>query len=113
MKPTKLCAVSALDKTRAKSLEIKLDGDNTDIFLIKDNNGIYGYINRCPHTGSPLEWREDDFLDEDGKYIMCATHAALFRVADGYCIAGPCKRKQLTPLPTAVKNGAIYLTERA
>lgn len=111
MTEIKLCPISALDKTRAKGLEIQLDGQTTEIFLVKDEHGIYGYINHCPHRGSPLEWREDDFLDEAGQYIMCATHAAHFRIHDGYCVAGPCKNKQLTSLNLDIKNDTVFLQE--
>ena len=35
---------------------------------------------------------------------------ALFRIADGYCLAGPCAGKRLKPVPITVSAGSIYLS---
>jgi len=35
--------------------------------------------------------------------IQCATHGALFRIRDGYCVAGPCAGQGLIPLEVKVE----------
>ncbi|MGF1548666.1 MAG: Rieske (2Fe-2S) protein [Thiotrichales bacterium] len=107
-----LCPQSALDATRAKGLTIDFDGHPTDIFLVRDRDGsVHGYIDRCPHAGSPLAWRVDEYLDEDGEHIICGTHAALFRVHDGACRGGPCRRQGLTKLRLEIDDDGIHLTD--
>jgi nitrite reductase/ring-hydroxylating ferredoxin subunit len=56
-------------------------------------------VNRCPHVGTPLDWAENEFLDREGRHIVCATHGALFRIDDGRCVAGPCQGDRLEPFP--------------
>jgi len=56
-----------------------------------------------------LNWVPDQFLDLTGDYIQCATHDALFRIADGVCVYGPSAGDRLTPLPTAVEAGEVVL----
>jgi nitrite reductase/ring-hydroxylating ferredoxin subunit len=51
----------------------------------------------------------DQFLNLDKDYIQCATHAALFRIEDGRCVAGPCRGDVLNALPLAVDKGEIFL----
>jgi nitrite reductase/ring-hydroxylating ferredoxin subunit len=34
--------------------------------------------------------RDDQFLSDDGRFIVCSTHGALFRIEDGHCLDGPC-----------------------
>jgi nitrite reductase/ring-hydroxylating ferredoxin subunit len=70
---------------------------------------VYAYVNRCPHTGSPLDWVEHEFLSLDKRHIQCATHAALFRLADGLCVAGPCTGSSLTAIPVTVESGLVVV----
>ena len=44
---------------------------------------MIGYVNSCPHLGSPLDWVPNRFLSADGRHVLCATHGALFRIEDG------------------------------
>lgn len=82
-----------------------------EIILVRKSGQIYGYRNSCPHTGGPLDWIPDQFLDLDRAHIQCATHDALFRITDGVCIAGPCTGEQLTRVPvTKGADGEIMLS---
>ena len=80
-----------------------------DVFLVHINSRLFAYRNSCPHTGGPLDWVPDQFLNLDGDLIQCATHDALFRIEDGTCIAGPCAGKALSPVPVQIRNDEIFL----
>jgi len=80
-----------------------------DVFLVHINSRLFAYRNSCPHTGGPLDWVPDQFLNLDGDLIQCATHDALFRIEDGTCIAGPCAGKALSPVPVQIRNDGIFL----
>lgn len=84
--------------------------DLLDILVVRQGQRVYGYRNSCPHIGGPLDWVADQFLDLHREYIQCATHAALFRITDGVCVAGPCTGDHLVPVPPAVKDGVVILT---
>jgi nitrite reductase/ring-hydroxylating ferredoxin subunit len=66
-------------------------------------------MNSCPHTGGPLDWVPDQFLSLDRNYIQCATHNALFRFSDGYCVSGTCAGDQLTSVPVAIDDGEVVI----
>ncbi|MDJ0943491.1 MAG: Rieske (2Fe-2S) protein [Kiloniellales bacterium] len=81
-----------------------------EIFVVREAEAVYGYANACPHAGTPLDWEPDRFMNADGSYLMCHTHGALFRIEDGYCIAGPCAGASLTTVALQVaEDGGIYL----
>ena len=87
-------------------------GDPFEVFVVREGQRVFAYHNVCPHTGSPLDWQPDDFLSEDGCHIMCHTHGALFEIADGFCIAGPCAGDSLRPVAVAVDEGGnVVLAE--
>ncbi|MCY4358424.1 MAG: Rieske (2Fe-2S) protein [Gammaproteobacteria bacterium] len=86
-----------------------IEHGNVYLFAVKQDGEIYLYFNRCPHLGTPLEWEENRFLDDDGALIRCATHGALFQIEDGRCLVGPCKGKFLKPVPHIVQDGSLMI----
>ncbi len=83
------------------------------VVVVRKDGAFYAYRNHCPHVGGPLDWRPVHFFDITGAFLLCATHGALFRPADGYCLYGPCAGQKLTAVPIAVEDGAIFLIESA
>ncbi len=73
----------------------------------------FAYRNSCPHTGSPLDWVEHQFLDMEGALIQCAVHDARFLIDTGECVAGPCPGESLEPLPIELRGDNIYLVGAA
>jgi len=98
-----LCTLDELKARRSLGFEI----DGTDVFLVLDGDRVCGYLDRCPHRGTPLAWKPDDYLDRDGQHLICATHGALFDIGSGHCIAGPCAGAGLTPIEVAVVAGKV------
>ena len=78
-------------------------------FVIRTGQRVRGYLNTCPHQGTPLDWKPDTFLTYDKSLIQCSTHWARFRIDDGECVAGPCVGKSLNPVAVRVRDGAIVL----
>ena len=86
-------------------------GGGHGIFLVRKGEQVFGYRNRCPHTGAPMEWKPDQFLDFDGSFIQCALHGALFRIRDGYCVRGPCAGQGLEAVPLLIEDGQVILLD--
>ncbi len=83
------------------------------IFVVRHGGRVVAYENSCPHTGSPLDWRPGGFFDVAKEHILCATHGALFRIEDGYCLAGPCAGQSLKPVAITIEAGCISLSPSA
>jgi nitrite reductase/ring-hydroxylating ferredoxin subunit len=106
---TRLCRLDEVGEGCSRGLTANRGGRMYDVFVVRTHGELYAYLNSCPHTGGPLDWVADQFLSLDGQHIQCATHAALFRIHDGFCVAGPCSGQSLVRLPVAVKAGEVYL----
>lgn len=105
-----LCTLGALPDPGAKGFEFEqADGELLRLFVVRKGAVLAAYVNRCPHTGAPLEWLPDQFLDLDNSFIECAMHGALFRLEDGYCVRGPCPGRSLTSLPIQETDGALWV----
>jgi nitrite reductase/ring-hydroxylating ferredoxin subunit len=79
-------------------------------FVVRAGDTVHGYVDRCPHAGVPLAKTLDDYLTPDGTLIACSWHGALFEIASGTCVGGPCVGQRLTPWPVAIRDGRIVTT---
>lgn len=106
-----LCAVADVPTPGSRGFEFDNDGaEPLRLFVVRQGDVVAAYRNRCPHTGAPLEWQPDQFLDSDNSYIQCAIHGALFRPEDGYCVRGPCAGGWLERLDLMVVDGRVRVS---
>jgi nitrite reductase/ring-hydroxylating ferredoxin subunit len=105
-----LCRLDEIPDGGAKGLVLAdPDGRALRVIALRRGNEVIAYRNECPHRGTPLDIRPDDFLDRERRHIVCATHGAIFRKEDGYCLAGPCAGDRLTPIAARVENGVVLV----
>jgi nitrite reductase/ring-hydroxylating ferredoxin subunit len=83
------------------------------LFAVRQGGAVHVYVNSCPHLGVPLDWMPHRFLSTDGRRIVCATHGAEFRIADGLCLQGPCQGDRLEPIMIQIKDGILLVPEDA
>jgi nitrite reductase/ring-hydroxylating ferredoxin subunit len=104
-----LCREEDLDDPGSKGpFNVVLGGEETEIFLVRKDGKIRGYINVCPHRYMPLNWKDDSFLTFDKTRILCVVHAAIFEIEDGSCVTMHCM-EGLSPVEIAVENGEVRL----
>ena len=94
-----LCRLQEIANGEGKGFTLGHGAAAYDIFVVRQGTQVFGYVNRCPHQGTPLDWTPDRFISEDSGLILCATHGAQFAIADGICLSGPCIGARLRPVP--------------
>ena len=102
-----LCRLDELDDPGAKGFE-DVAGE-PPFFVVRRGGRVFGYRNRCPHYGAPLDWRPDAFLSLERDLILCSMHGALFGIEDGVCVRGPCPGLALEPVAVDVADGEVRL----
>jgi nitrite reductase/ring-hydroxylating ferredoxin subunit len=107
-----LCRVADIPDGGAKGFPAA-PGGFTGLLAVRQGDSVLVYVNSCPHIGTPLDWTPDRFLSADGSRIVCATHGAEFRIADGVCLLGPCRGDRLEAVPVAVIDGAVTVPAEA
>jgi nitrite reductase/ring-hydroxylating ferredoxin subunit len=106
-----LCEISDLTDAAVREATIRSDDSLKPVFMIRKDGRIYAYENSYPHIGAPqLPGR---FLDDESRHIVCATHAALFRINDGSCMSGPCRGASITPLEVLIRDGSVFAAPMA
>lgn len=104
-----LCPAAELDEYRPRGYCLDISGEPLGVLALKAEGEVYAYVNSCPHTGVTLDWIAGRFMDITNTHLQCATHGALFRPQDGYCVRGPCAGQSLTPLSILVTHGLVYV----
>jgi nitrite reductase/ring-hydroxylating ferredoxin subunit len=103
-----LCRLDEIPDGQGRGFEIETCSGRRSIVVVRRGDRAFGYVNRCPHVGTPLDWVPDKFMSWDNRHLLCATHGALFRVEDGLCVQGPCSGDRLEPVPLEVSGGEVY-----
>lgn len=80
-------------------------------FVVRTSEGVRAYINRCPHAGTTLDFGDNEFFTEDGRFLLCKTHGALFEPNTGACAGGPCAGRGLEPLEIDVTPAGSVLVK--
>ena len=92
---------------KARNFVLQMRAGRFHGFVVRQGDGVVGYVDRCPHAGVPLTQTLDDYLTPSGDLIACNWHGALFTIADGLCVGGPCVGQHLTPWPVTVIDGIV------
>lgn len=105
-----ICTLEGISDPGSRAFDVQINGEQLSGFIVLKDSQVFAYRNSCPHTGSPLDWVEHQFLDMDQQFIQCAVHDARFDVASGLCIAGPCSGDSLLKLEVIQKDLAVYVS---
>lgn len=109
MTEIRVCHIDEIDDPGARGIDLPDADWPSSGFVVRKGDAVYAYRNVCPHAGNPLHWKQDAFLTRNRDLIMCAKHGALFELATGLCVAGPCPGKKLTALETRVEKGSVFV----
>lgn len=104
-----IARVGELEPGRVKKFWLICQKYRLDAFLVNDQGSYHAYVNRCRHMPTPLDFVRDEFLSDDGRFLQCYTHGALYEFATGECIAGPCKGESLYRLPVRIDRGEVLV----
>ncbi len=107
-----LCRLDDIEDGQAKGFTLGSGLEAREIFVVREDHQVFGYVNSCPHLGTPLNWQDDRFISDHSGLILCATHGAQFEIADGACVSGPCAGQALKAVPVVLDaEGRVVLIE--
>lgn len=109
MSGRRLCAAAEIPEGGGRGFRFGAGGAQSAVFVVRHEGALHAYVNSCPHAGTPLDWVPDRFFDRGRRHLLCGTHGALFRVADGLCVSGPCADRRLARAAIRVERGEILL----
>ena len=107
-----LCLLDEIEDPGSRGFNFS-DIDNGRLVVVKKAGCLTAFRNSCPHTGAPMEWKPNQFLDVQNEYIQCALHGALFDLQSGECLRGPCVGKFLRAEKLTIEGQAVFWVNKA
>jgi nitrite reductase/ring-hydroxylating ferredoxin subunit len=81
-----------------------------DSILVGKVDGAWcAYANVCRHRALPLDLGASSPMSDDGEYLLCNQHGALYRRRDGLCILGPCAGERLAAIAVAEEGAELVV----
>jgi nitrite reductase/ring-hydroxylating ferredoxin subunit len=105
--PFPIARVGELKPGETKKFLLACPEQEIEGFLLNYAGALHAYVNRCRHVPMGLDWVENQFFTEDGRFVQCATHGAYYRPETGECIAGPPCGRSLVRVPIRVEGDAV------
>jgi nitrite reductase/ring-hydroxylating ferredoxin subunit len=107
--PEPLCPSAQLEERgQAWVWDVTQYGRPARAFALRFEGQVVGYLNRCVHVPTEMDWQPGQFLDMDKRWILCSIHGASYEPRDGRCVGGPCGRGRLTPVSMQERDGQVY-----
>jgi|ERR1700677_4754760 nitrite reductase/ring-hydroxylating ferredoxin subunit len=106
----RVCRTAALPAGESMKFMLPVRGADEECFVVNFHGQYHAYVNRCRHVPMAMDWIDNQFFAEQGRYLMCQTHNAYFEPGTGECIAGPASAcgKFLYRVPLEIDKGFIY-----
>ncbi|RAI00739.1 (2Fe-2S)-binding protein [Acuticoccus sediminis] len=110
-----VCSIDDIPNRRAVGLVLARIDEATGgevpypVVLVRWGRRVVGYVNRCPHAGTRLDWEEGQFLDTTGERLICGKHGSTFALADGACASGPATGSALERVKVEVIDGDVVV----
>ncbi len=110
-----ICGENSIPNRRGKAFSLLRIEDGREpepwhIFVVRWDKAYFGYVNRCPHEGVPLDWERDRFIEPCGNRIVCGKHGSVFELTTGQCIEGRCVGESLEPVSVCIADGDVCVT---
>jgi nitrite reductase/ring-hydroxylating ferredoxin subunit len=103
----RIAAAGEVSPGQTKKFVLIRDGREIEGFLLNYAGRHHAFVNRCRHVPMGLDWVENQFFTEDGRFVQCATHGAYYEPDTGECIAGPPCGRALHRIAVRVEGDAI------
>ncbi|MBT5926238.1 MAG: Rieske 2Fe-2S domain-containing protein [Verrucomicrobia bacterium] len=104
-----LAKMDALTPGQTIKFDYTQNGVPREGFLVRLKESWVAYENRCRHIAISLDFGDGQFFTEDGKYLFCQTHGAVYEPDTGLCVHGPCTGAKLFSIPLEIDNSGVWI----
>ncbi|WP_439519997.1 Rieske (2Fe-2S) protein [Hydrogenophaga sp.] len=92
---------------RAVPFDVIYAGQTCRAFAVRFEGQAHAYLNRCSHVAMEMDWQRDQFFDDTGRWLLCASHGAVYQPDTGACQGGPC-RGGLFKIELVEQDGVVH-----
>lgn len=89
--------------------EYQKEGVTQSGFVVFFEGQYHAYLNQCRHMLIELDYKPNEFMDDQRQWIVCSTHGAIYHPKSGECISGPCRGESLQKLNVTESNDVLWI----
>jgi nitrite reductase/ring-hydroxylating ferredoxin subunit len=104
----RIARIGEIAEGKSKKFFLRVGTLDVECFVICWQGAHHAYVDKCRHIAMSLDWVENRFFDEDGRFILCSTHGALFEPDTGDCVLGPPAGKRLIRVPLETRGDELF-----
>ena len=109
MQEIKICnSADLLEGGAGYRFKVLYNNEETTAFIVRADNEVRCFLNRCSHVPVELDWNYGEFFDDTGRIIVCATHGASYDATNGNCLGGPCDGNPLVRLNVHEISDSVF-----
>ena len=102
-----LCASAELQEGGlAVPFDVIYRGERCRAFAVRFEGVARAYLNRCTHVAMELDYQPNRIFDDQGQWLLCASHGAAYTPDTGACAGGPC-RGPLVRIDVGERDGQV------
>jgi nitrite reductase/ring-hydroxylating ferredoxin subunit len=107
---TTRCALTEAQRAQvARGGFVRVSAGDASVLVGRVAGEWRAYRNECRHRALPLDLGARTPMSDDGRYLLCNQHGALYRLQDGACILGPCAGERLATVAVTEDGGDLIL----
>ncbi|MDO8770591.1 MAG: Rieske 2Fe-2S domain-containing protein [Burkholderiaceae bacterium] len=91
----------------AVPFDVVYAGQTCRAFAVRFEGVARAYLNRCSHVAMELDFQPNRIFDDTGRWLLCATHGAVYSPDTGACVGGPC-RGGLIQITITEERGVVH-----
>ena len=105
--PQPLChSADLIEGGLAVPFDVVYAGQTCRAFAIRFEGRVHAYLNRCAHVAMEMDYQPNRLFDDSGRWLLCATHGAVYAPDSGACAGGPC-RGGLVKIEVSEADGVV------
>jgi len=106
-----ICRAGELQNGTGIRFRVRRAGAEQPAFAIRYDGRPYAYLNRCAHMELELDLIPGRFFDNEQRFLVCATHGAIYEPHTGKCVLGPCRGGRLEAVKVGELASQLVLTD--
>ena len=103
-----VATVDELTPGQTRKFILRIEGSEEECFVVNYQGQLRAYVNRCCHVPMTMDWVDNQFFNEEKRFILCATHGACYEPESGECVSGPPFGEFLIKIPLSIVDGKIF-----
>jgi nitrite reductase/ring-hydroxylating ferredoxin subunit len=106
-----VCPSAALENGQHRKLKMVFEGREEECLVLRFDDRVYAYINRCVHMPRRLDCEQSRIFDRTGRHLRCSMHGIVYRPETGASLSTMCEGERLRAVGVYEEDGEVGIAD--